>query len=85
MVTASKWERTVFHRSMDNAIRSDDAALAIRLDRSFERLLAATGQLVTEELPEVDELRQVIRPQAGIRVGADDRDGDAPSRARASA
>ncbi len=55
---------------LELAVLADDAALAIRLDRLAERLLAASRQLVAHLLAEVDQLGQVIGPAAGVRVGA---------------
>ena len=68
-------ELRVQHRRdvLELAVLADDPALAVRLDGLAERLLAAASQLVAEVLPEVNELGQVLRPAACVRVRADGR------------
>ena len=65
---------------LELAVLTDDAALAVRLDRVPERLLAAAHQLVAEVFAEVDELGQVLRPAAGVRIDHDGGDRDAAER-----
>ena len=72
---------------LELAVLADDAALAVRLDRLAEGLLAAAGQLVAEVLAEVDQLCQVVGP-ACPRTGSSRRrrprrgGAAAPARAR---
>src|SRR5689334_19360010 len=61
---------------------ADDAALAVRLDRRPERRLGAVGQLLAEDLAEVDQLGQVVRVRARVRVLHDRGDRDAAQWAR---